>query len=65
MKRLFSLKDNDGHILIGIPSKDGPLSFDKKEDAKTRRDELNNTKFGEYPWHVTPGPDHHNYKGKK
>lgn len=65
MKRLFILKDNDGHALIGIPGKNGPLSFGNKKEAKARRNELNNTKFGEYPWHVAPGPDHHSYKGAR
>ena len=63
MKRLFMLRDRNGHALTGIPAKDGPLSFENKVDAKARRNELNNTKFEGYPYTVAPGVDHHNYKG--
>lgn len=62
MKRLFMLRDiHDNSPIIGIPSSGGPLYLESKQDAKARRDELN--KLG-YVLKVSPGPDHHNYKGK-
>lgn len=62
MKRLFALRDNAGHLFQGIPRASGALSFDSKKKAKERRDELNAAKALGYPFTVTPGDDHHNYK---
>lgn len=63
--RLFELKDRNGNIFQGIPRANGALSFENKQEAKARRNELNSTKFDEYPFTVTPGRDHRNYKGKE
>lgn len=63
MKRLFALKQRDGSLFQAIPKYIGPLCFDNKEEAKARRDEVN-ALYGEGFVHVTPGPDHHNYRGE-
>lgn len=60
MKRLFILKDNNGHSFIGIPKEQGPLCFTNKKEAKERRDEINAQELG-YKLHVSYGPDHRNY----
>lgn len=62
MKRLFALKQVDGHLFQGIPSKNGPLCFESKQEAKARRDEINEAKLAGCPVCVTPGPDHHNWQ---
>jgi len=61
MKRLYMLRDSRNKPFQGIPKENGPLSFEKKPEAKARRDELNNTKFDGYPFTVSAGPDHRNY----
>lgn len=62
MKRLFILRDQNNRPFMGIPSSNGPLSFPTKQAAKERRDEINNAKLYDFTLHVSPGPDHHNYK---
>lgn len=63
MKRLFMLRDEKDRPFIQIPSSGGPLCFETKRDAKERRNEVNAAKLG-YHLHVSPGPDHRNYRGK-
>lgn len=72
MKRLFMLRDAHNRPFMGIPSSSGPICFENKQAAKERRDEIRDTFANEkgvvpfeYDLHVSPGPDHHNYKGNK
>lgn len=59
MKRLFALRDNKGRLLS--VANGGPAHYwESKKEAKENRDRLFQT-GDEY--FVTPGPDHHNYKG--
>lgn len=63
MKRLFMLRDDrTNKPFIQIPAANGPLCFGTKKEAKDRRDEVNAADLG-YSLKVSPGPDHHNFKG--
>lgn len=63
MKRLFMLRDEAGRPFMGIPKANGPLCFETKTEAKDRRDEVNTLYADPNYVHVSPGPDHHNFKG--
>lgn len=63
MKRLFALRHPSGHLFQAIPSKNGPLCFESKQEAKERRDEINAAGISG-PVFVTRGPDHFRYNSE-
>lgn len=62
MKRLFAIKNNKDNKLVK------GLFFEKKPDAKLKRDELNGPPPTDYvpgtkrEYSVVPGPDHKRFK---
>ena len=59
MKRLFVVKDNKGNV--DYDTTNGGY-HDNKAEAKKHRDRMNHG-LETKPYTVSPGPDHHNYKG--
>ena len=59
MKRLFSLREQSGRLVAGIPKAgDPPLHFDNKKEAKAARDFVNTHRLDGIKVCVTYGPDH-------